>query len=231
MRQFTLPIEDKSSYDPEDFIISDSNREAYSKISGDLSDWGRSPYRFSLLLEGPKSCGKTYLSRIWGKRSGALFLDIDSPIDNSLFDSFESFVLEDIDKIHDEKKALAFFNLINEKKKYLLLTGTKGRLNLKLPDLSSRINSLYKIEVEEPDDELAKILLFKQFSSDSLKVDEKVVDFLLPRLPREIDVIISTAKKINKFSLEYKKNVTIPFIKTLSEKDLSFKQDGRLILN
>ena len=86
---------------------------------------------------------------------------------------------------------------------------------LNLADLSSRINSVNKIEISMIDDELMKILIFKQFSNFSIVISEEVINYLVKILPREVPKILSIISEINQNSLISKRKITIPFIKQI----------------
>ena len=62
---------------------------------------------------------------------------------------------------------------------------------LNLADLSSRINSVNKVEISMVDDELMRILIFKQFSNFSIVISEEVINYLVKILPREVPKILS----------------------------------------
>ncbi len=84
---------------------------------------------------------------------------------------------------------------------------------ISLPDLSSRLNSVNKVDILMIDDELMKILIFKKFSNYSLIVSDDVISYLLKILPREFPKILSFIQHLNHASLEQKRKITVPFIK------------------
>ena len=67
------------------------------------------------------------------------------------------------------------------------------------------------------DDELMRILIFKQFSNMSILVKDDVINYLFKVLPREFPKILSVIKVINQKALEKKKRITVPFIKHIFE--------------
>jgi DnaA family protein len=86
---------------------------------------------------------------------------------------------------------------------------------LNLADLSSRINSVNKVDISMIDDELMRILIFKQFSNFSIVISEEVINYLVKILPREVPKILSIISEINQNSLISKRKITIPFIKQI----------------
>jgi len=212
MEQIIFPLSNLDFYHPEEFINSISNQKVYDKIKGWKKSWGTLPYQFSLLIYGPKSSGKTYITKIWQNLSGATVLKNNHIFNGSIINHYQTFIIEDIENWLEED-VLHYFNLINERQKYLLITTSNLDINFKLKDLSSRIKSIMRLELKEPDDELMKILLFKIFSNNSIQVSRMIMDFLLVNLPRQFNQIIDSIERINQFALKTKRKITIKLIK------------------
>ena len=69
------------------------------------------------------------------------------------------------------------------------------------------------ISIQQPDDEMMQMLIFKLFSNYSVVISNEVVNFLIRVLPREFPAIIESVKIINDFALEHKRKITIPIVK------------------
>ncbi|MCP5369954.1 MAG: hypothetical protein H6909_04640 [Rickettsiaceae bacterium] len=205
----------KNNYEKSDFIVSEANKIAYQIIENWPNDvWGVEPYDRTLILRGPPSSGKSFLVYIWSLMSGAKFIDITQKITNDELEQCENFILEDIDFIQDEKNILYNFNILNECKKYLLITCVNIP-EIQLSDLSSRLKSTNSISITYPDDHLIKILIFKFFSDHFVKIPTPVVNYLLQYLPRRFDLLNQILSHINNYSLENKQKITIPLIKKI----------------
>jgi chromosomal replication initiation ATPase DnaA len=212
-KQYTLPLFDEDMYILDDFITSLSNQVALDAIKKWSISWGCNPFEFVLLIHGSPSSGKTYLTKIWQNLSGAYLIKNDSDIiSEEHIQCYKAFIIEDIE-LWDEQKALHCFNLISEYRKYLLITTKNSVNNFALQDLSSRINSVIKLEIKRPDDELMRILIFKHFSDHAVIVSDNVIEYLLIILPRQFDQIIKSLKAITHFALVHKKAITISLIK------------------
>lgn len=213
-QQYILPLFDKEPCHIDNFINSASNQLAYDAISNWPISWGSKPYELVLLIYGPASSGKTYLAKIWQNLSKALFItkNIDM-LSEELLKCYRAFIIENIES-WNEKKLLHCFNLINEHRKYLLITTENSSNNFLLPDLSSRIKSIIKLSITQPDDELMRKLIFKHFSDHSIIIAEQVINYLLINLPRKFDQIINLLKFITHFALVYKRTVTVSLIKS-----------------
>jgi chromosomal replication initiation ATPase DnaA len=217
IEQLIFPVSDFRSYDVEDFIISGSNREAYNLLSAWPADWGVMPLPYALLLRGSPSSGKTHLAKIWAAKSGAYFLDIDN-LQSVTSLNYDAFVLEDCQKL-TARELLHLINILNENKKYLLLTCSISTNFVEtLPDLTSRLNSILRIEIREPDCDLMRVLIFKYFSNRSVKLSNRAVEFILKELPGRFDLIQKILERIDRFALIHKKKVTVESVRALLSK-------------
>ncbi|MFK7973773.1 MAG: DnaA/Hda family protein [Rickettsiaceae bacterium] len=197
----------------DDFIVSNSNSLAYQAINTWPQDsWGTAPYPKTLIIRGPKSSGKTLLAKQWIAKSNAIWIPKNELITADILDASCAFVLEDLDIILDEENILHHFNSIHEHNKHLLITTTVIP-SMILPDLQSRINATNIIDINLPDDQLIKMLIFKIFSYHSVLVSQEIIEYLLKILPREFDSIIASVNHINNYALKHKHKVTIPLIK------------------
>jgi chromosomal replication initiation ATPase DnaA len=211
MKQLTLEMKSTDHYNDHDYIVSDCNQEAYSYIANSQNIWGISPYENFLLLCGPISSGKTYLAKIWIKRVGAVIL---SPLElikrNYIINSH--LIIEDIDYIDDEEQLFHFFNnRINSNYK-TLFTSKSDLKDFKLQDINSRIKSINRILIKEPNEDFIKMLIIKLFSDRSIKINQDILNYLIYRLPRNYEAIYNFINNIDKESLTLKREITIPLL-------------------
>lgn len=212
MQQIAFPIAGRDAYDPNEYIVSSSNEIAYKTLSNWPKNWGVRPYEKTLILQGPKSSGKTFLAKQWADKAGALFIKKTHELTEALLEQHQAFVVDDFDANWSEEKLLHHFNIIHESGKYLLIV-TNQIPEIKLPDLASRINSAHKVIIEQIDDELMQMLIFKLFSNYSIVITSEVLQFLVKVLPREFPKLVRAVEGINSLALEQKRKITIPFIK------------------
>ena len=88
-------------------------------------------------------------------------------------------------------------------------------LVIKLEDLKSRLNAILEAKIMQPDDELMKLVLIKIFNDKQLLINPNVINFLKSRLERSYKSINDFIEKIDKFSLEKGKKITIALINDL----------------
>ena len=156
-----------------------------------VEEWKNWPLR-KHVLSGPKSSGKTHLSRIWAKMSAAEVVAAKKIFDPEAL-SQTNLLVEDVHTIAgmdaQEKTLFHTHNLLQQKGFHLLMTGqgSPNRWKIVLPDLDSRIQGTRHVALDHPDDRLFTALLAKQFSDRQLFPAPEVLQYLLKRLERSHD--------------------------------------------
>ena len=104
-----------------------------------------------------------------------------------------------INKNTQQQKLLHFYNLIEEKKGYLLLTSliAPKLWKISLPDLKSRILSSITVNIKKPDDELLSSVLIKLFLDKQILIDKKIIKFIVYRSERSFANLENIVNKIN----------------------------------
>jgi len=217
-KQLYFEMPNKTALGIEDYIVTDSNSFAFDLIIKMV----KGEINFGL-ISGPPYSGKTHLSKILIKNASnykALYIDRDYQNILDKFESLDILILENIDKVKYDKSEQDLFHIINlvkESNKKLLMTSRKSisEIDLSLEDLKSRLNSILEAKINEPDDQLMELILIKIFNDKQLKIKPNVIDFLMSRLVRTYKSINLFIEKIDKFSLEKGKKITIPLINDL----------------
>ena len=139
-------------------------------------------------------------------------------IENIVFRGFEYSIPDDVlGKSSDEK----LFHLINHcKLNYLKIYFVSSvdikSYDFKFIDLYSRLREFIYLEINPPDDEMCKMLMIKLFSDKQIIIKNKeIFDFILNRLNRTYFDIFFFVEKLDRLSLEKKRQLTIPLIKEI----------------
>ena len=214
LNQLLLDFDYKTNFNEHDFYLSKSNSNAFNLINR-WPNWNKK----ILNISGEKFSGKSHLANIFKLKSKA-FLINGNKIDNSIFKSlklYESIIIDDFEECNEEEILYSIFNLIDQDSKYLLINSLKpiNEIKYRLPDLASRSkNCLYAV-IENPDDELLFAIILKNFSDRQIKIEKKIINFIISRIDRSYRKIDEFIYKIDELSLKKKKPINLKTIKEI----------------
>ena len=84
-----------------------------------------------------------------------------------------------------------------------------------LPDLLSRLKNCIIAKIEQPDDELICAIILKSFSDRQIKLDNKIIDYIIKRIARSYSKMHEFIYKIDELSLKKKKSINFKIIKEI----------------
>ncbi len=214
LNQLLLELDYKSNFNEHDFYLSKSNSNAFNLINK-WPSWEKK----ILNISGEKFSGKTHLANIFKLKSKAFLINGDS-INNSIFKILklhECIIIDDFEKCKKEQILYSIFNLIDQDNKYLLINSIKpiNKMVFNLPDLASRSKNCLYAEIENPDDELLFAIILKNFSDRQIKIEKKIIDFIINRIDRSYSKIDEFIYKIDELSLKKKKPINFKTIKEI----------------
>lgn len=213
--QYTLPLTPSPVYGAENFVVSDSNREAMAWVQA-WPEWEAQ----ALIVTGPRASGKTHLARIWQERARACAIDAQSVEEDdipALLAEQAAAVLEQADRVRSPATLLHLLNYARERSVFLLLTAAAPppAWPYVLPDLTSRLAALPHAELRAPDDALLSALLTKLFADRQLSVDAAVITFLVQRIERSFAAAADAAQQLDRMALEQGRAVTMTLARQL----------------
>ncbi len=214
LNQLLLGFDYKINFNEHDFYLSKSNSNAFNLINS-WPNWNKK----ILNISGEKFSGKSHLANIFRLKSKA-FLVKGNKIDNSIFKSLklnECIIIDDFEECKEEEILYSIFNLIDQDSKYLLINSLKpiNEIKFKLPDLTSRSKNCLYAEIENPDDELLFAIILKNFSDRQIKIEKKIINFIISRIDRSYRKIDEFIYKIDELSLKKKKPINLKTIKEI----------------
>ena len=203
LNQLLLDLDYKTNFNEYDFYLSKSNSKAFNLLNR-WPDWNKK----ILNISGEKFSGKSHLANIFKLKSKALLVQ-GSIIDNSIFKSlklYESIIIDDFEECKEEEILYSIFNLIDQDNKYMLINSLKpiNEIKFNLPDLASRSKNCLFAEIENPDDELLFAIILKNFSDRQIKIEKKIINFIINRIDRSYRKIYEFIYKIDELSLKKK---------------------------
>ena len=210
--QLLLKFPSRKAYSKEDFYVSSSNNEAFKLIES-WPKW----IKKAVNIFGPEGSGKTHLTSILKNKTSLITIESDK-LDDEIFFKFklkEVLIIENLNENISENLLFSLYNVSLQDNKYLLITSKKpiNKLNFKLPDLRSRLNSTTIIGIDLPSDELISVILSKNFSDRQIEVEKKHIDYIIKRIDRSYEKISQFISTIDKYSLKKSSPFSLKLIK------------------
>ena len=214
LNQLLLELDYKTNFNEHDFYLSKSNQNAFNLVNS-WPDWNKK----ILNISGEKFSGKSHLANIFKLKSKAFLVKGDE-INNSTFKRlklYESVIIDDFENCKEEKILYSIFNLIDQDSKYMLINSLKpiNEIKFNLSDLTSRSKNCIYAEIENPDDELLFAIILKNFSDRQIKIEKKIINFIISRIDRSYRKIDEFIYKIDELSLKKKKPINFKTIKEI----------------
>ena len=195
MDQLLLNIHPPSIKSLENFVIGD-NFEAISVIKKFTTDKNLQFF----YLWGVQGSGKSHLSSVVKNNNILVIEDIES--------------MSDIEQI----QAFSIFNNCKENGKKLFITGSNSPNNMGLrSDLSSRLSWGIVYQIKALTDNEKKLALLNHSKQKGISSNEKVIEFCMKNLKRDLHFLMATLDALDNWSLKTKKPMTIPLLKKLLE--------------
>ena len=208
-KQLAFKFKIRKSFGIGDFIISSENYEAIKWLDA----WPKWPLG-GILLNGPSGSGKSHLANAWSHKSGARILEA-SEICFNKFKFQKHVAIENLGNEINGEDILHLINIIKENNGTILITSrsSASRLNLKPPDLLSRIKVFPNIKLGFPSDEFLKKLINKLLLDRGIYAENNVLLYILKRMERSQYFAIKLVDVMDNISLESKKPLTIALAK------------------
>ena len=207
----------KTNYFEEDFYVSTNNFNAYKLIES----WPKWSSKY-INIFGPSGCGKTHLANIFQKKINSFFIKaLELNNDSlSLIKSKECLIIDDYNNNIDEKLFYSALNQSHQSNQYVIINSlepiTTTQVDLK--DLKSRFDNFIDIGINLPTDELIKVILTKNFSYKQVKIENKLLEYILKNINRSYEDIFDLIDKVDSLSLSTGKSININLIKKVLNK-------------
>ena len=198
-RQLALELAHIPAQGEADFLVGEGNRLAYGRIMA-FPGWSEPV----TLLVGPASSGKSHLARIFADRSGARFAKVDELAALARRGGKTPIVVEDVDRLDYDEAGL--FHLLNQslrEQRPILLTARDDVSSWKLAtdDVRSRARRATAFALELTDDIQLSQMLVKLFGDRQIKVDPKIIFYLVARMERSAEEAVLLAELMDRLAL------------------------------
>jgi chromosomal replication initiation ATPase DnaA len=212
MSQLIFKFSFKTNYFEKDFYVSENNFDAYKL----LESWPKWPSK-CINIFGPSGCGKTHLANIFKKKINSFFIKA-SDLDNNTLSAVKIKECLIIDEYKNNVEEKIFYSILNQSylsNQYIIINSSKPvqSFDIKLKDLKSRFNSFVNIAIDLPTDELIKVIISKNFSDKQVKIESKLLEYIIKNIDRSYEAIFDLIDKLDDFSLSSGKSININLIK------------------
>ena len=214
LNQLLLNFNSKINFNNHDYYVSKSNFFAFSIIE----KWPKWEKRI-VNISGEKFSGKSHLATIFRSKSKALLMN-QKQISGEIYKKiklYDSLIIDDFEDIVDEKLIYSIFNLVDQDNKFLLINSLRpiNETKFKLPDVQSRSKNCLFAKIENPDDDLIFAIIIKNFSDRQIKLEKKIIEFVINRIERSYSKIYEFIYKVDEISLKKKKPINLKTIKEI----------------
>ena len=194
--------------DNENYFINQTNQKAY-----DLTIMEK--FNQNIFLFGPKKSGKSHLASLWKVKNNAFSFNSNF---SKIIEAKKNIVIDDLLGSVSEENLFHLINhcKLNQLKIYFTSSIDINTYDFKYKDLYSRLREFFYLEIKTPDDEMCKMLMIKLFSEKQIIIKNKdIFDFIFKRISRTYLDIYIFVEKLDRLSLEKKRQLTIPLIKEI----------------
>ena len=212
MGQLIFKFPFKTNYFEEDFYVSENNFEAYKLIES----WPKWSSRF-INIFGPSGCGKTHLANILYKKINSFFIKA-SDLNNHTLSEIkikECLIIDEYKNNVEEKLLYSILSQSHLSNQYIIINSLKPiqSFGIELKDLKSRFDSFVNIGIDLPTDELIKVIISKNFSDKQVKIESKLLEYIIKNIERSYESVFDLIDKLDDFSLSTGKSININLIK------------------
>ena len=194
--------------DSSNFFVNSTNAESYNVVINNNKI-------NNIFLKAPNKSGKSHLINMWIKNNNSILYK------NNLKEILELKKNVAIDNLFLKIKEEDIFHIINHCKNenlkiFITSNIDTNEYNFKLTDLKSRLKTFYHVSILNPDDEMVKIILTKLLHEKQFIIkNPEIFEFLIKRIERSYQSIYNIVNTLDKFSLQKKRQLTIPLIKEI----------------
>lgn len=192
--QMRLPLQSDLPEAADRFVVSESNRAAVAA----LADW---PGLIGgvMAICGPAGSGKSRLGQMWAERVGAVAFHGGEA---ALIDPMEIEgrpVLLDRAMDADDETLFHLINLAQAPGGAMLMISrpAPSAWEVSLPDLRSRLDAVFSVPVEAPDDAVLAAMLEARFAERGIRPARDVIPYLLRRIDRSAAAAQAVAERLD----------------------------------
>jgi DnaA family protein len=218
--QFSFDFRLRNEFTIDNFLACEANHELINTLKGKLQ-------HELYLIWGAHGCGKSHLLQAsCAIHKNAVYLPLADYVGlgESVLDGLEQLDLVCIDDIqevlgstHWEEKLFALYNSIQQAGSRLLIASNTAptTLTFSLPDLKSRFAAGMVYHLHELDDEQKLQALKIRAQAIGMPLEDEILQYICVRAERSTHHLFQLLDELAETTLNAKKKLSIPFIKSL----------------
>ena len=231
MAQLILPIGVEDARGMGNFLDS-SNRKLLEYLRRTLAEQvkGQGEPFTAIYIWGEASAGKSHLLSAltdWVAQNEGRVARVENELQelnaNEYGRKSRIYLLDDIELyLQDLRTARRLLTLLESLRQSRALLVAVGRrpvtaLNSVLPDLASRLQAFQQFQLQALGEEERRQVVRQRAKQRGIVLSEEVLNWLFTHTGRELSKQLEFLERIDSFSLEHKRRVTIPLIRSILE--------------
>ena len=221
MNQLGLPFSINTS-----FILEDFYGERNQELVANILTLIKGKASANIFVYGDKGFGKSHLLQgviIEGLKQDqkSVYLDLNDDVSSDIFEligDFQIIALDNVDQCNQDNEKYIFdlINKLHSTNQMIIFSSRVKPEGLSVfNDLKTRLSlaSIYSLNRLE-DDEIQHVIK-RKLNNKSLKVDQRVIDYLIKNQTRDLKKIVEIIDKLDTFSLEKKRGITVPLVRQM----------------
>ena len=221
MNQLGLPFSINTSFILEDFY-GERNQELVANILTLIKGKGTA----NIFVYGDKGFGKSHLLQgviIEGLKQDqkSVYLDLNDDVSSDIFELIGDFQIIALDNVHqcnqdNEKYIFDLINKLHSTNQMIIFSSRLKPEGLSVfNDLKTRLSLASIYSLNRLDDHEIQHVIRRKLINKSLKVDQRVIDYLIKNQTRDLKEIVAIIDKLDTYSLEKKRGITVQLVRQM----------------
>jgi len=180
----------------------------------------------NIFVYGDKGFGKSHLLQgmiIEGFKQDqkSVYLDLNDEVTPDIFElisDFQIIALDNVDQCNQDNEKYIFdlINKLHSTNQMIVFSARVKPEGLSVfNDLKTRLSLASIYSLNRLDDDEIQQVIKRKLKNKSLKVDHRVIDYLIKNQTRDLKKIVEIIDKLDTFSLEKKRGITVPLVRQM----------------
>ena len=221
MNQLGLPFSINAS-----FILDDFSGEKNQELVANILTLIKGKASANIFVYGDKGFGKSHLLQgviIEGLKQDqkSVYLDLNDDVSTDIFElisDFQIIALDNVDQCNQDNEKYIFdlINKLHSTNQMIVFSSRVKPEGLSVfNDLKTRLALASIYSLNRLDDDEIQYVIKRKLINKSLKVDQRVIDYLIKNQTRDLKKIVEIIDKLDTFSLEKKRSITVPLVRQM----------------